>query len=113
MIRLESDFPAVQAQGTACADLGTFPAIAGGKAFAQAAVDDYLDRSKVPFRCKKRKKVHPTHAYLYLFATGRRRALLENASRRPVGTPQKARRVADRTSATDSRPWMACLSAVA
>ena len=42
----------------------------------------------------------------------RRRALLEDASRRPAVAPHQARRVADRKSATDSRPWTACLSAV-
>ncbi len=42
----------------------------------------------------------------------RREALLEDASRRPAVAPHQARRVADRRSATDSRPWTACLSAV-
>ena len=41
----------------------------------------------------------------------RRRALLEDASRRPAAKRHQARRVADRMSATDSRPWTACLSA--
>ena len=42
----------------------------------------------------------------------RRRSIAGGCSRRPAVAPHQARRVADRRSATDSRPWTACLSAV-